>query len=151
MADRAATTIVAVTSEDDAHRDVRQAALERALRDGATLILYDVTAGENPLESPLPTEWSAEGTEDDVGDRLAPDELEAAGRASIARQVQDARDQGIDAWGWLPESSDRTTLLEYAVKLGSSVVLVPPGDLAIDEPAPVPITVVGQEVTARDA
>ena len=143
MAERAARTIVAVTSEDDAHRIVRRAATERALQEGATLILYDVTAGENPLESPLPTEWSAEGTEDDVGDRLAPDELEAAGRAEIARQVQDARDQGVDAWGWLPEHDDRTTLLEYAVGWPSSVVMVPPGELATDEPAPVPVDVVG--------
>ena len=143
MADRAIRTIVAVTSEDDALRDVRRTAMERARSEGATLILYDVTAGENPLESPLPTQWSAEGTEDDVGDRLAPDELEAAGRAAIARQVQDARDQGIDAWGWLPESDDRATLLEYAVALPSAVVLVPPGELAADEPAPVPVDVVG--------
>ena len=143
MADRAFRTIVAVTSEDDALRDVRRAAIERARSEDATLILYDVTAGENPLESPLPTQWSAEGTEEDVGDRLAPHELEAAGRASIARQVQDARDQGIDAWGWLPESDDRATLLEYAGALPSALVLVPPGDLATDEPAPIPVDVVG--------
>jgi hypothetical protein len=143
MADRARKTIVAVTTEDDAHRDVRHVAMERARREEATLILYDLTAGENPLESPLPTQWSAEGTEDDVGDRLAPDELEAAGRATIARQVQDARNQGIDAWGWLPASDDRTTLLKYAVALPSAVVLVPPGDLAVDEPAPVQVDVVG--------
>ena len=149
MPDRASKTIVAVTSEDDALRDVRRAAQERARQEAATLILYDVTAGESPLESPLPTQWSAEGTEEDVGDRLAPDELEAAGRAAIARQVQDARDLGIDAWGWLPESDDRATLLEYAVRLPSVEVLVPPGDLATDEPAPFPMTVVGDAVEAR--
>ena len=143
MADRAIRTIVAVTSEDDALRDVRRAAIERARSEDATLILYDVTAGESLLESPLPTQWSAEGTEEDVGDRLAPGELEAAGRAAIARQVQDARDRGIDAWGWLPESDARATLLEYAVALPSPLVMVPPGDLATDEPSPIPVDVVG--------
>jgi len=145
MADLAFRTIVAVTTEDDGLREVRRAAVERALREHATLILYDLTAGENPLESPLPTAWSAEGTEDDVGNRLAPEELEAAGRAAIARQVQDARDRGVDAWGWLPESDDRATLLDYASALPSPLVLVPPGDLAIPEPATVPIEVVGND------
>jgi hypothetical protein len=143
MADRAIRTIVAVTSEDDGHRDVRREGVERALREHATLILYDLTAGESRLESPLPTAWSAEGTEEDVGDRLAPDELEAAGRAAIARQVQDARDHGIDAWGWLPGADDRTTLLAYAARLPAPLVLVPPGDLAA-EPSEVPLDVVGE-------
>src|SRR5918912_698113 len=74
----AARTIVAVTGEDDRYTRVREEAIERALADHATLILYDLDAGRDPLESPLPTEWSAEGTDEDVADRLGPDELEAA-------------------------------------------------------------------------
>ncbi|HYL40984.1 MAG TPA: hypothetical protein VET90_06730, partial [Candidatus Binatus sp.] len=95
-------TIVAVTREDDDRQDVRRAATRRALQAHATLILYDLDAGRDPLESPLPTEWSAEGTDEVVTDRLGPDELEAAGRHAMADQVRAARAAGADAWGWLP-------------------------------------------------
>ncbi|HET9681678.1 MAG TPA: hypothetical protein VFP19_06520, partial [Candidatus Limnocylindrales bacterium] len=103
-------TIVALTREGDGARAVRRAATERALDDHATLILYDLDAGRDPLESPLPTEWSAEGTNDGVTDRLGPEELEAAGRHAIAEQVRAARSAGIDAWGWLPDRDDGATL-----------------------------------------
>ena len=126
MSERGIRTVVAVTSEDDRLRKVRKEGIERALREHATLILYDLTAGEDPLESPLPTEWSAEGTDEDIGERLVPEELEAAGRAAIARQVQDARDRGLDAWGWLPGADDEKTLLAYAADQPDPLVLVPP-------------------------
>jgi hypothetical protein len=117
-------TIVAVTGEDDRYARVRRTAARRALDEHATLILYDLDAGRDPLESPLPTEWSAEGT-DEVADRLGPEELEAAGRHVIADQVRQARSQGIDAWGWLPEDDDRGTLVSYAEKQVDPLVLVP--------------------------
>jgi hypothetical protein len=145
MADGGIRTVVAVTTEDDRLREVRKEGVERALREHATLILYDLTAGEDPLESPLPTEWSAEGTNEDIDDRLGPDELEAAGRAAIARQVQEARDQGIDAWGWLPAADDGATLLAYAADQPNPVVLVPPGDLAVAKAGNVTIDVVGDD------
>jgi hypothetical protein len=81
-------TVIAVTGEDDRFEPIRRAAIDRALEDHATLILYDLDAPASPLESPVPTGWSAEGTEEDVGDRLGPEELEAAGREAIARQVK---------------------------------------------------------------
>src|SRR5919198_5190269 len=103
-------TVIAVTGEDDRFAPVRKAAVDRALSEHATLILYDLDASESPLESPLPTDWSAEGTEDEVGDRLGPEELDAAGRAAIAEQVREARAKGVDAWGWLPNDPDREEL-----------------------------------------
>jgi hypothetical protein len=145
MAERGIQTIVAVTTEDDRLREVRKEAIERALREHATLILYDLTAGEDPLESPGPTEWSAEGTAEGIGDRLGPDELEAAGRAAIAQQVQDARDRGLDAWGWLPGATDEKTLLAYAADQPDPLVLMPPGDLADVPGANVQIDVVGDD------
>lgn len=131
-------TIVAVTGEDDRYGRVREEALERALEEHATLILYDMDAG-SPLESPLPTGWSAEGTDDAVTDRLGPDELEAAGRHAIAGQVRDARSAGADAWGWLPQDDDRETLVQYAATQPGPLVMVPGeeadlvGALAVDE------------------
>src|SRR5204863_3510863 len=90
-------TIIVVTTEDDRFKDARRTAVERARAERATLVLYDIDAGGDPLESPLPTGWSAEGTDRQVGDRLGPDELEAAGRGPVARQVLEARRQGVDA------------------------------------------------------
>ena len=125
-------TVIAVAGEDDRYEPVRRAALERAKAERATLILYDVDAATGPLESATPTGWSAEGTEEDAGDRLGPEELEAAGHEAIARQVQEARAGGIDDWGWLPSDNGREALIEYAARQPGAHVLVPDGDPDLD-------------------
>jgi hypothetical protein len=125
-------TVIAVTGEDDRYAPVLRAAVDRATSERATLILYDVDAVTSLLESPLPTGWSADGTDDEVGDRLGPEELEAAGREAIARQVRDAREQGLDAWGWLPSDKGREALLEYASRQPGSRIMVPEGDEDLD-------------------
>ncbi|MGH9884266.1 MAG: hypothetical protein ACREBE_01980 [bacterium] len=128
-------TVIAVTGEDDRFEAVRRAAIARAREERATLILYDLDAVESPLESPVPTAWSAEGTAEEVSDRLGPAELEAAGREAIADQVRKARDQGLDAWGWLPSDAGRAALIEYAANQPGARVLVPDGepDLSIQD------------------
>jgi hypothetical protein len=118
-------TVIAVTGEDDRFAPVRKAAMERALEQHATLILYDIDAVESPLESPLPTGWSAEGTEDGVGDRLGPEELGAAGREAISRQVVDAR-------RWLPSDKGRDALVEYAARQPAALVIAPKDDPDLD-------------------
>lgn len=118
-------TIIAVTTEDDRFADARRAAVERAREERATLVLYDIDAGGDPLESPLPTKWSAEGTDRQVGDRLGPNELEAAGRGAIARQVLEARRHGVDAWGWLPAHASPEALRDYAERQPNAVVIDP--------------------------
>ena len=125
-------TVIAVTGEDDHHEPVRRKAVDLALAEHATLILYDVDAVTSPLESPMPTGWSAEGTDEEVGDRLGPEELVAAGHEAIARQVQDARGRGVDAWGWLPSANGREALMEYAARQPAAHVLVPDGDPDLD-------------------
>src|SRR5829696_6359745 len=121
-------TVIAVTGEDDRFEAVRRAGIERALAEHATLILYDLDSVISLLESATPTGWSAEGTEEDVADRLGPEELEAAGHEAIARQVADARAQGADAWGWLPSDKGREALVEYAARMPGARILVPEGD-----------------------
>jgi hypothetical protein len=135
-------TIIAVTGEDDRYTETRDRAVQRALDGHATLILYDLDAGRDPLESPLPTEWSAEGTDDEVADRLGPEELAAAGRGAIADQVRAAREAGVDAWGWLPERDDRATLLEYAEGQPEPLILVPDGETELAETAGIEAEVV---------
>jgi hypothetical protein len=128
----AARTVIAVTGEDDRYQAVRTAAIERARADRATLILYDIDAATGPLESATPTGWSAEGTEEDAADRLGPEELEAAGHMAVARQVQDARARGVEAWGWLPSDKGRDALLKYAAGEPGARLFVPQGDPDLD-------------------
>lgn len=118
-------TVIAVTTEDDRHPETRAEAVRRAQDAHATLILYDLDAGRSPLESPLPTEWDSEGEEEAVGDRLGPDELDAAGRSTIAEQVRLARAAGVDAWGWLPDADDREALISYAAGQPRPLIVVP--------------------------
>ena len=125
-------TIIAVTGEDDRFRSVREAAMERAASEHATLILYDVDAPTGPLESQTPTGWSAEGSEADAADRLGPEELEAAGHQAIARQVAEARERGVEAWGWLPSEDSKEALLEYAAGEPGARIMVPAGDPDLD-------------------
>jgi hypothetical protein len=117
-------TIVALTG----HEKPRQTLLERAEalgRDtGATVILFDRDADLGPLMSPLPTDWSADGEEEQFGNRLKPEDLEAAGQAGLAEQVMRLRAAGVQAFGWLPPKADAKSLAEYASEQGADRVLV---------------------------
>ena len=86
------------------------------------------------MESPLPTSWSGDGEEQQFGDRLGPNELIAAGRAGLARDVGQLRKEGVDAWGWLPENADAEHLAAYAADQAAELVLVSTddGDLLAD-------------------
>lgn len=119
-----ADTIVAVTSEDGGHAGVVSRAGELARAADAALILFDLDSSTGPLESPLPTEWSGEGEQEQFGRRLTPSDLEVAGRAAIARQVRELRDQGVNAFGWLPETVDGSSLAAYAAQQRAGLVLV---------------------------
>ncbi len=121
-ADRA--TVLAVVSEHGSDA-VRQRAIELAQERGAGLILWDADAGRRLLEDPLPNQWSAHGEEEQFGDRLTVNDLEAAGRGDLARQVAEARAAGVEAWGWLPDDLDVDALRDYAARHGAEAVVLP--------------------------
>ena len=124
-------TIIAVTTEDDSHRSVIDRAAGLASESKATLILYDLDADMGPLESPLPIAWSGDGEEEQFGDRLAPNDLEAAGRSALADQVRVVRAAGVEAFGWLPEKADADSLVQYARDQAADLVLVSTDDTAL--------------------
>jgi hypothetical protein len=126
-------TVIAITTEDDRYAATRKEAVNRAAEAHATLILYDLDAGRSMFQSPLPTEMDAEGQEGAVGDRLGPDELDAAGRSEIATQVRLARAEGLDAWGWLPPRDDRDTLVAYAMNQPAPLLVVPETETELAE------------------
>lgn len=126
-------TIVAVVGRDDSHAAVLRRASALARDNGSTVILWARDADMSPLESPLPTDWSGDGEQEQFGDRLGPNDLVAAGREPIARQVGELRTAGIDAWAWLPESADAASLAAYAADQEASLVLVAADDAELLE------------------
>lgn len=124
MSTHAPATIIAITSDEERHRAVMDRAAELASQSGATVILYDLGADLSPLESPLPTEWSGDGQEEQFGDRLDPGDLEAAGQGALADKVRAVRAAGVKAFGWLPDKADGSTLAEYAARQAADLVLV---------------------------
>ena len=130
-ADRASrpakSSVVAVTADDDRFAASRRAAMDLAEREDAELILYD---WESPmlLGDPLPSVWSADGTDAAVPDRLDEKALEAAGRAAIAEQVIEAKAAGLRASAWLPSERGADALFKYA-RDHEAIGIVVPADL----------------------
>ncbi len=116
--------MIAITADEDRYQEVRRAAMDIATERSASLILYDWDAA-TVLGAALPTEWSADGAEEDVPERLDVAALEAAGRAEVGDQVKEAVQRGIDATAWLPSSTGADALLAYAERQGASVIVVP--------------------------
>ena len=116
--------VLALTADDDRYAAVRAAAEDAALRDGAALILYDWDA-PMLLGDPLPSVWSADGTDKAVPDRLDAEALEAAGRSAIADQVRQAGSRGIEVSAWLPSTHEAEALAQYAVDHGVKVLYLP--------------------------
>lgn len=117
------STILAVVSEHGSDA-VRHRAIELARGSGRGLILWDADAGGGLLEDPLPNQWSAHGEEEQFGERLSVNDLEAAGRGPLARQVAEAEAAGVRAWGWLPSSQKGEELRDYAARHGVTTIVV---------------------------
>lgn len=119
------STILAYTSEDGRYDAVRRAGVELALKNSATLILYDVDAAGVFGEEPMPTWFGSEGEDELYPDRLSPHDLETLGRHEIARQVEAARAEGAKAYGWLTGSKAAGRLAEYVQAQRVDAVLLP--------------------------
>jgi hypothetical protein len=117
-------SVIAMTAEDDRHEHVRQAGVRLAQAEGLPLILYDIDAA-SLFNEPMPSSWSADGAGEQFGDRLTGDELRRLGRAAIAQQVDEARQEGVDAYGWLPTSHGPEALAEYAAQQSARVIVMP--------------------------
>jgi hypothetical protein len=145
-------TIIAVTSDQARHRAVLDRAATVASESGATVILFDLDADLGPFESPLPTEWSGEGEEDQFGSRLDPPDLEAAGQAALADRVRALRAAGVKAFAWLPPKADAEALVRYAAEQRADVVLLSADDAElIDKLQAATIDVQGHRGGRREA
>jgi hypothetical protein len=131
----AGPAVVAHTTEDDLHAEVRQAAEAHAKAHRCVLILYaaDVASW---LSEPMPNQWASEGEADRFGDRLSPKDLDVLGRSSIAGQVRKGRHAGAKTAAWLPKDKGAAALAEYASAQGAHIVFVPESMDALDELRP---------------
>jgi nucleotide-binding universal stress UspA family protein len=119
-----AGTIVAYIGEGPSYWPLAERAAELAASRKSRLIFYDVDAA-SAFSNPLPTVWSAEGEAEQFGDRLDPEQLDKAGRPELRDRVARARDEGVDAWGWLPSKRDAKELAEYAAKQNATLLVIP--------------------------
>lgn len=141
-------TIIAVTSEDDRHATVVDRAAGLAIQTNATVILYDLDADIGALVRPFLTARSGGADAESFGERLDPNDLEAAGRRALADQVRVMRAAGIDAFGCLPPTPDADSLVQYSAAQGADLVVLstddaglidalkPVGRIRIEEVAP---------------
>ena len=118
------TIVLAYIREDARYAPVRVAAIEAAQASNAQLILYDADSASR-FSSPLPTFWSGDTSERPFGDRLTPEELEAAGRHELAEHVRRARSAGVDTFGWLPSSRGAHDFVDYADAQAADLLVVP--------------------------
>jgi nucleotide-binding universal stress UspA family protein len=123
--DEQAQCFVVCTDETGRYAASLAKALDRASTEGARVILYDVTAPGSAFSTPRPNEWAGEGAGEEFDQPLDPVKLEKLGRHAFALQVQNAREQGIDAWGWLPEKFGGDALATYAAQQQATLVLLP--------------------------
>lgn len=126
MTESQPTTILAVVPEDGGD-GVRNRAVELARDAGAGLILWDADAGSSLLADPLPNQFAADGEQEQFGERLTVNDLEAAGRGPLARQVRAVQEAGVEAWAWLPTDGRAETLRDYAARHGVGLVVLDEG------------------------
>jgi hypothetical protein len=145
----AGDSVIAVVSGNADRRSIIERAMDRAREHGVTLILFEKDASASPLEDPLPTNWSGQGEEQMFGHRLGPQDLEAAGRAELGRDVMRARAGGVDTYAWLPEQPDGGTLADYARDQRATLVIVGPDDKELAGRLDVPTEIVDGVESAR--
>jgi hypothetical protein len=116
--------LLAYADEEGRFDHVVDAAVDVARRSGGRVVLYDASSASaftEPIASPV----SAEGVDEQFGDPLGPEELERLGRPAIAQRVLRAREQGVDAWGWLPSEHGLEPMWEDARRRGADLLALP--------------------------
>jgi nucleotide-binding universal stress UspA family protein len=117
--------ILAYTGEGQHYWPLVERSIELAKSRAARLIFYDADAASRLGANPLPTVWSGEGLKEQFGNRLDPEQLEKAGREELRDRVRHAREQGVDAWGWLPSKRGAHEFAEYADEQEATLLVVP--------------------------
>jgi len=116
--------VIAFAGEDGRYREVSDYGARAARSSGLPLVLYDIDAAG--LQAPLPTIWSADGTQEVFeSGRLTPEMLEGVGRQALANAVRRYRSDGVETYAWLPGSPSLATLVHYAETQRARLIVVP--------------------------
>jgi hypothetical protein len=124
--------VIAYSTEDGQHAEVRHGAEVHAKAHGCMVILFAADVASLWSE-PIPNQWASEGDAERFGDRLSSNDLESVGRSAIAQQVRKSRRAGVRTSAWLPKDKGIKALAEYAFAQGAHIVFVPESLDAIDE------------------
>jgi hypothetical protein len=116
--------VLAYADEGGGYDHAIDAAMDVAQRSGGRLILYDASSA-SAFSEPIASPVSADGVDEQFGDPLGPEELERLGRPSIADRVVRARNDGVDAWGWLPSEHGVEAFWKDARRRGADLVVLP--------------------------
>jgi nucleotide-binding universal stress UspA family protein len=119
--------IVCCTDASGRFDTVRTVAVDKAKDSGARVIFYDVS-DTGTMTDPRPNIWAGEGEAEQYNHPLDPVALEKLGRHDLAVQVMHAREQSVDAYGWLPNEPGGKALLDYARRENADLILLPADD-----------------------
>jgi nucleotide-binding universal stress UspA family protein len=122
-------SVLAYVDETGQYDHVLRTARTLAREHDARLILYHSVAKSDPGEPVrLPDAGAASSAQ-----TLSADDLRSAARPVLAVAVEEARDDGIDAWGWIAPDPGVGPLMRYAEHVKAEVVVLPAelGDTAV--------------------
>jgi hypothetical protein len=115
-------SVLAYVDESGTYDHVLRTGRTLAREHAARLILYHSIALPG---APMRIPDAAPGGDARVSDALSPADLHLAGRPVLGSAVQDARSDGIDAWGWLAPDPGVGPLMRFAEHVRAEVVVLP--------------------------
>ena len=116
-------SILAYVDESGTYDHVLRTGRTLAREHVARLILYhSVALPDDPVRVPDAT---ADGDDARLPEALSPADLHLAGRPVLGSAVEDARSDGIDAWGWLAADPGVGPLMRFAEHVRAEVVVLP--------------------------
>jgi hypothetical protein len=115
-------SVLAYVDESGTFDHVLRTGRTLAREHAARLILYDSIALPG---APVRIPGAAAGGDARVSDALSPADLHLAGRPVLGSAVEDARSDGIDAWGWLAPDPGVGPLMRFAEHVRAEVVVLP--------------------------
>jgi nucleotide-binding universal stress UspA family protein len=114
-------SVLAYVDESGTFDHVLRTARTLAKEHAARLILYRSLAAPNdPIRVP-----EANAEDGPPPDPLSARDLRRMGRPVLAAAVEGARDEAIDAWGWLTPEPGVGALMRFAEQVDAEVVVLP--------------------------
>jgi hypothetical protein len=116
-------SVLAYVDESGGYDHVLRTGRTLAREHASRLILYhSVARPGDPVRVPDAV-WDGDDTR--LSDTLSPADLHLAGRPLLGSVVEEARSDGIDAWGWIAPHPGVGPLMRFAEHVRAEVVVLP--------------------------